>query len=168
MLNPPQKYEVLPACKTLLDNSSLAADLIINGHVVVTEGNVLSFPEPTPASDGSWWRVVLMPTINGLAEQDEHLDKVTGFKFRVRCDFNPPQIDSDQTYDDIGLNLEAFLEGAHQKVYKVLHRQSLTLTKADQVYNIIRKKPPGSMFREPDKGYRYMMAPYLQILGPTN
>ena len=164
MLKPPQKFEILPGCKTLLDNSSLAADLSINGQVAAVEGNVLEVDEP---SSIPWWRVVLMPVINGLAAPTEYPDKVRGFRFRARCDFMPPQLDSGQTYADIGLNLEHYLEGMHQKVYEVLDQATLTVAHAEQLYNVRRRTSPGQMFRDQDKGYRYMTAEYITVLGPT-
>lgn len=164
MLKPPQKYEILPGCRDLLENSTHASDF---GQVVYTEGNVLDIDEPASASDGSWRRVVLMPVTNGLSEQEEHLDKVRGYRFRVRCDFNPPQLKDGQSYEDIGLNMEAFLEGQHQKVYEVLHGEILTLDKAEQLHQIRRKRPAGNMFRDQDKDFRYMTAEFLTVLGPT-
>lgn len=165
MIKPPQKNECLPKCEGLLEASGHAANF---GQVVVTEGDVLSIDEPSPAVDGSWRRVVLMPVINGTAAQTEHMDKVRGFRFRVRCDFNPPQLEDGVTFEDIGLNMEAFLEGLHQKVYEVLHLTQLSLSKAEQLYKIKRIRAPGNMHRDPDKGYRYMMAEFLTVLGPTS
>lgn len=167
-LAPPQKHEVLPECKTLIEDSDFATMMGGNGTVVVTEGNVLEVQEePTPAGDGSWWRVVLMPVINGLDSPDEHLDKVRGYPFRVRCDFNPPDLDKGETYDDIGLDLEAFLEGAHQQVYEALNRKTISLDKAEQLYSVTRRKAPGNMFRDDKKQFRFMTAKYLTVLGPT-
>jgi hypothetical protein len=161
-LVPPQKHEVLPACRVFLELN--AYDF---GQVAITEGNVLQMDSPDPGPDGSWRRVVLMPVINGIADPQEHPDKVSGFRFRVRCDFNPPQLGEGVTYADIGLNLQAVLEGQHQKVYEVLNEKLVTLEKAVQVYRIIRYTKPGPMFRDENKGYRYMMSEYITIIGPV-
>jgi len=161
MLKPPQTHDVFPKCEGLLEASQYASDF---GQVDSVQGDFNDIEEPNPnTADGSWRRVVLMQVTNGLAEQKEFLDKVKGFRFRVRCDFMPPEVP-----DSVDLNVKAFLEGLHQKVYEVLNRQTLTLDKADQVYQIVRTIAPGKMFREPDKGFRYMTAEFVTVLGPTS
>ncbi|MDZ7658084.1 hypothetical protein [Fodinibius sp.] len=166
MLKPPQNNEVFPECEGLLKASEHASSF---GQIVSVSDGFLQLDEPDGhADDGHWRRVVLMPVTNGIADAPEQLDKVRGYRFRVRCDFMPPQLGEDETFDDIGLDLQAFLEGQHQKVYEALHGKELTLTKAEQLYKVKRLIPAGNMHREPDKGYRYMAAEYLTVLGPTN
>lgn len=188
VLKPPQTYDVLPKCRDILDSSLTVAwdqdsgtsevqilseyfnmndELLTNGKVVVTEGDLLEAEEPEAAADGSWWRVVLMPVVNGLGQAQEYQDKVTGYKFRVRCDVNPPQTKRGQTLEDIGFNGSRFLEAMHYLVYSRLHYKSVAFANAALVHSIIRKRRPGRMFRDDQKGFFYMMAEYLTILGPT-
>jgi len=162
MIAPPQTHEVLPAVKGLLQAGNLLG-FSPNGGLVVSKGNQLdiekdSIAQPTPAANGFWWRVILMPVIHGLAAPREYLYKVRGFQFRTRVDVMAP--------DDEGFNSEKFLEFVQAGCYQIINGENIQMDHAKQEYHINRIHFPSQMFLDKKKGFQYNSAEYLIGLGP--
>lgn len=157
MLTPTRTADILPDCKTLLSVSDINTALGGEDRVFMAEGDELTLDFPTPDANGFAGRIVLMDTLNGVADQTEYLDKVRGYKFKARVDLLP--INSDE------FNAKLVAEYIHHLIYMNLHGKELTLDHADQIYKLKRLTIPTPLFGT-EQGWKYMSATYLTILSP--
>lgn len=172
----PQTYDFLPQVSELLqaegsfDKASQISEYLGAigqfGGLVVAHGEQLDLDmdnpleSPDPAPDGFWWRVVLMPQVNGFGSPPQKPYPVRPFPFRVRVDAVP-------TEAILEFGIDELLQKLHDIVFNILH-----LTKLANIEQASTKNEPqrGSFstptFRDESGGFRYSAADYFAILEP--
>jgi len=150
-----RSYDLLPQVKSLLSVQEMDDLLWGSGRVFVADGH--SLPDDG-ISDSYWARIVLMYRTGVLENQLYQLDGVLYTAFNLRVDLMPPSapnFDSQRT-----------LETIHQKAFDLIHQKNLALADATMSFPLWLHAFPTRMFREEEKGFRFMTSIYKTVLKP--